>query len=293
MAVECIWDAGADLGEGVFWHARERAVYWVDIIRSELHRICANGRRDSWHHPGRPSAVMPCADGGLIATFENGIRHIDCATGVATPLLPLEEDVPHNRFNDGHSDLYGNFWFGSMDDRQAQKSGRFYCLNNKGQIAPLPAFGKFCITNGPAFSTDGKWVYFTDTLEKKIFRAALDARGTPGDPALYIDFSNQPGHPDGMCADTEGGLWVCQFGGHQVTRFDSDGSVASIVEIPAPNITKCAFGGDNLDTLYITTAATGLDEDTRAAYPLSGGLFSVTTSYRGMAPVAVPRPPSR
>jgi xylono-1,5-lactonase len=279
---KCVWDVKAELGEGVFWHAREQAVYWVDIIESNLHRLSADGEQQSWNFPGKISAVMPCSDGGLLASFENGLSRIDLKTEQVTPLLALETDQPDNRFNDGCTDTHGQFWFGSMDDKQQSSSGSFYRLDRTGEVHQLKHFGEICITNGPAFSADGRWVYFTDTLEKKVFRAELHSQSEPGQPELFIDFSTLKGHPDGMCSDWEGNLWVCHFGGSRVTCFDTDGREQSVIELPVPNITKCAFGGPDLNTLYITTARAGLDQAQREQYPLSGGLFSVDAAGKGV-----------
>ena len=287
--VICAWEIPAELGEGVFWHAAEKAVYWVDIIESNLHRLAQDGSRSSWYFEGHISAVVACETGGLLATFENGLSHIDPDTHAVTPLVALEEDQPRNRFNDGCGDTRGQFWFGSMDDRHQLRSGSFYCLNRKGVVKQLPSFGKICITNGPTFSADGEWVYYTDTLEGQIFRAPLDQSGSPGTSELHIDFSELPGNPDGMCTDTQGGLWVCHFGGSRITRFLLDGSVDRIVELPVPNITKCVFGGLNLQTLYITTAATGLSESERQRHPLSGSLFAAEVAYKGFAMPAIRR----
>ncbi len=287
---KCIWDARAELGEGVFWHPGERSVYWVDIIQSMLHRLASNGYKDSWHFPGRASAVMPCEGGGLLATFEDGLRHIAPDSCEVTPLLPLEAGQVNNRFNDGCTDTRGQFWFGSMDDRQQEKNGRFYRMDLQGRIHRLDDFGDICITNGPTFSTDGSWVYFTDTLEKKVFRARLNSQGEPGEPELCIDFFTLAGHPAGMCTDTDGGLWICHFGGARITRFTPHGEVERELHLPVPNITKCAFGGNKLQTLYITTAATGLSEEDRINYPRSGGLFAVEVPFSGVATIATVRP---
>lgn len=289
-AVECIWNEQAELGEGVFWHEREQAIYWVDIIQSKVHRLAKNRSPESWNIPGQTSAIVPCEEGGLLAAFENGLSHIDLVSETVTPLVLLEDGIPHNRFNDGCSDTRGNFVFGSMDDRQLDATGSFYRLNRSGTVTILESFGKMCITNGPAFSTDGNWIFFTDTVAGKIFRAPLDGEGSPGRPELHIDFSNYAGHPDGMCTDTEGGLWICHFAGSRISRFREDGTLEREILLPVPNVTKCTFGGKALRTLYITTAATGLDESQRRQFPLSGGLFTVETTFQGVPTVAVPRP---
>lgn len=283
----CVWNGKAELGEGVFWHEEEQAVYWVDIIASTLHRLAANGSTDYWHFPGQISAVVPCEGGGLLATFESGLSHIDLDTASATPLVALETELPNNRFNDGCSDTRGQFWFGSMDGNQQNPSGSFYRMDRHGDIEQVKSFGQVCITNGPAFSLDGDWIYFTDSVERKVFRAPLDQDGLAGTAELHIQFTEQDGFPDGMCTDTDGGLWICHFAGSRVTRFLPDGEVDKVIEMPVPNITKCAFGGPDLRTLYIITAATSLNEEQREEYPLSGGLFAIDLPFSGAAMATV------
>ena len=287
--LRCVWNGKAELGEGVFWHEKEQAVYWVDIIQSNLHRLAADGSTDYWHFPGQISAVVPCSTGGLLATFEDGLSHLDLDTATVSPLVSLETELPDNRFNDGSSDTHGQFWFGSMDGNQRDSSGSFYRMDCNGDVARLDSFGQVCITNGPSFSTDGQWIFFSDSAQRTVYRAHLEADGRPGKPELYLRFEEQDGYPDGMCTDTEGGLWVCHFAGSRVTRFLADGKVSQVIDMPVPNITKCAFGGPNLQTLYIITAATSLTEEQREEYPLSGGLFAINLPYSGTAQVAVVR----
>ncbi|MEH6581331.1 MAG: SMP-30/gluconolactonase/LRE family protein [Halioglobus sp.] len=287
--LRCIWDGKAELGEGVFWHEAEQALYWVDIIASNLYRLAADGSTDYWHFPGQISAVVPCDDGGLLATFENGLSHLDLETAIVTPVLALETDLPDNRFNDGCSDTHGQFWFGSMDGNQKEPSGSFYRMNRDGNVKRVDSFGQFCITNGPAFSLDGQWIYFTDSVERKVYRAPLDQVGLAGAAELHIQLTERDGFPDGMCTDTEGGLWICHFAGSRVTRFLADGKVDQVIEMSVPNITKCAFGGTDLRTLYIITAATSLDEAQREKYPLSGGLFAIDLPFSGAAMATVAR----
>lgn len=288
----CLWDAKAELGEGIFWHAGEQAAFWVDIYGSNLHRIDLEGGKRSWHLPGLISAAVPCASGGLIAIFQSGVSHVNLEDGSVSLLQSLEQDIPDNRFNDGCSDGLGQLWFGSMDDKQENTSGRFYCMSANGQIEGQDKFGQCIITNGPAVDCESKVLYFTDTVAGKIYRAELADDGSPSDPRLHIDFASQPGHPDGMCCDTYGGLWIAQFSGHRLTRFDAQGVEDFYIELPVPNITKCAFGGTDMKTLYITTARVGLEEDGLSEFPQSGGLFSVNVNYQGVAMPPVNRPPA-
>jgi len=287
--LHCAWNGKAQLGEGVFWHEEEQAVYWVDILESNLHRLAFDGSADYWHFPGQLSAVAPCSTGGLLATFEDGLSHLDLDTATVTLLAPLETDLPDNRFNDGCSDTLGQFWFGSMDNNQRDTSGSFYRMDRDGDVARVGSFGQICITNGPAFSSDGHWIYFTDSVERTVYRAPLQKDGQPGTPQLHLKLEEKDGFPDGMCTDTDGGLWVCHFAGGRVTRFLPDGKKDQVITIPAPNVTKCAFGGPDLRTLYIITAATSMNKEQREEYPLSGGLFAINLPYCGTPVLPVVR----
>ena len=287
--VRCIWDAKAQLGEGAVWHKDQQALFWVDIINSTLHcyKIDKDGIeiRRTWPFENNISSVVPCSEGGLLATFKDGVAHIDLDKSIVTPVCDLEKELVDNRFNDGCADTRGNFWFGSMDDKQTDASGAFYRFNAKNetsvQVDKLSQLGEICITNGPTFSQDGHWVYFTDTMAGKIYKSALANDGSIGPQQLHIQFTQADGHPDGMCCDTQGHLWVCHWAGARVSRFDSKGNLVSTIKLPVPNITKCCFGGPNLNTLFITTAATGLTEEQLIEAPLAGGLFAIELEQQG------------
>lgn len=279
--VTCIWDAKALLGEGVIWHPDENAVYWLDIVKSVLYRLDESGNKSQWQLHDNPSAIVPCRQGGLLATNRHGVCHIDTGRGAISKRIGLESELASNRFNDGTSDALGQFWFASMDDSETANTGAFYRLTTAERVECVDVFGKACITNGPAISTCGSWIFFTDTLEKKIFRAPLNKDGSPGKPMLFIDFTPYSGYPDGMCTDSQGGLWVCHFGGGRITRFNESGASDTTLMVPVPNVTKCTFGGNNMQTLYITTAAKALSDTERERYPLSGGLFSVDVPFSG------------
>lgn len=278
---QCLWDARAQLGEGVFWHPQENAVYWVDILASRLYRMSADGSQQTWAFPGTLSAALPCATGDLVATFRDGVYRLDLTDGTRTRLCALETELPGNRFNDATLDTQGHLWFGSMDDGERHETGRFYRWRQGARPQRLDQLGRFCITNGPAFSLDGRRIYFTDSVNRRIFSAPLDGQGNPGAVEEYARFAARDGHPDGMCSDTEGGLWVCHFGGSRVSRLSAQGEVTAVIELPAPNVTKCAFGGPDYSTLYVTTARKGLDEAELARFPLCGGLFAVEVDWQG------------
>ena len=281
----CIWDAKAELGEGPVWHQEEQALYWVDITQSNLHRFRfdreGNEYQHSWHFSGQLSSVVPAKQGGLLATFNTGVFHISLNTQKKTPIQLIEQDITNNRFNDGCCDTQGNYWFGSMDENQANATGSFYRLDNNGKLNNLEQLGQSTITNGPTFSQDGKFIYFTDTLAKTVFQGCLDQDNNITNVQPFVQFGDNDGHPDGMCLDTEGFLWVCHYGVGKVSRFNQQGNCVSTIDLPVPNVTKCCFGGKTLNTLFITTAINGMPKEQQADYPLSGGLFSIDIEQQG------------
>ena len=276
----CIWDVGAQLGEGALWHAATRSVYFVDIKGRRIHRCAADGSdRRSWDAPGQPGFIVPDADGGLVCALEDGLYRFDPASGAFTVLKKVEEDVPGNRFNDGYVDAGGNLWFGSMDDGQAQPSGALYRLGRDGVLAR--ADDSYIITNGPAISPDGRTLYHTDTPLRRVYAFDLREDGRLADKRVFLQLPENS-RPDGMAVDSEGHLWIALFGAGRIERYTAAGVLVGTVQFPCTNITKLAFGGDDLRTAYVTTAAKGLSEEQRRAQPLAGALFAFRVDTPGL-----------
>jgi D-xylonolactonase len=279
MAPDCIWDVGAHLGEGALWHGPTGSVWFVDIKDRRIHRCDAGGgKRRSWDAPGQPGFVVPAAMGGMVCALEDGLYRFDDAGGGFAPLLAVERALPGNRFNDGHVDAGGNLWFGSMDDGQAQPTGALYRLGRDGVLA-RPDDG-YIITNGPAISPDGKTLYHTDTPLRRVYAFDLRDDGTLADKRVFLQLP-EGSRPDGMAVDSAGDLWIALFGGGRIERYTADGRCVGAVRFPCTNITKLAFGGDDLRTAYVTTAWKGLSPEQRAAQPLAGGLFAFRVETPG------------
>jgi sugar lactone lactonase YvrE len=275
----CLWDVQATLGEGVLWDAPRQLVWFVDIKGHRIHRCDPlGGNRRSWNAPGQVSFVVPATDGGVVCSLEDGLYRFDDASGAFIPLAKVEADVPGNRFNDGHVDAQGLLWFGSMDDAEEQASGALYRFD--GTSVRRMDDG-YIITNGPAVSADGHTLYHTDTLDKRIYAFDLADDGSLSNKRTFVEIEGG-GYPDGMAVDARGHLWVCTFGGWRIDRFDPTGRKVGEVRFPCANITKLAFGGDDLRTVYATTARKGLSPEDLAAQPLAGGLFTFRADVAGL-----------
>lgn len=276
----CLWDVKATLGEGALWDAARRQVWFVDIKGRRIHRCDEDGdAQRSWDAPSQVGFVAPLDGGGMVCGLEDGLYRFVEGTGEFAPLVKVEADLPGNRFNDGHVDAKGRLWFGSMDNGEEEATGALYRFDG-AKVASMDA--GYIITNGPALSPDGRTLYHTDTLAKRIHAFHLTPNGALENKRTFIELE-APGHPDGMAVDADGHLWVATFGGWRIDRFDPQGKKVGEVRFPCSNITKLAFGGADLRTVYVTTARKGLSEEQLQQQPLAGGLFTFRSETPGLA----------
>ena len=277
----CVWPAAALLGEGPVWLADEGALYWVDIKAPSVHRFApATGERSSWPAPEEIGFLAPRRKGGFVAGLQGGLAVADLDAGVFDPINGPERDMPGNRFNDAKVDTAGRLWVGSMDNNETDPTGALYRIDAGGGFHTMD--DGYVVTNGPAFSPDGRILYHTDTFARTIFAFDLASDGALSNKRPHIRIPEGAGYPDGMTVDAEGHLWVAHWGGWRITRFTPDGVAERVVEMPVAQITSCAFGGPNLDVLYVTSAAIRLDDAARARQPLAGGLFEVPVGIEGL-----------
>jgi D-xylonolactonase len=276
-----ICELHATLGEGPVWVDREQALWFVDIKQRKVHRFDpSDASLRSWDAPRQIGWILPAGDGGLVAGLQDGLYRFDPATGGFALLAEVEADLPGNRLNDATTDAGGRIWFGTMDDGEAAATGRFY-LFDRGTITDT-GLAPVAITNGPALSPDGRFLYHTDTLGQVIRVSDVAEDGTLGPMRPFVRFAPGEGYPDGPIVDAEGCLWTGLFAGWQARRYAPDGELMETIRFPVSNITKLAFGGPDLRTVYATTAAKGLKEGALARQPLAGNLFSFRADVAGL-----------
>jgi sugar lactone lactonase YvrE len=278
-----VWEVQATLGEGVLWDAAGKRVWFVDIKGHRIHRCAADGSdQRSWDAPGQVSFIVPAADGGMICSLEDGLYRFAESSGEGSgefvPLAKVEADVTGNRFNDGHVDANGHLWFGSMDDAEEAPSGALYRFDG-ARVRRMD--DGYIITNGPAVSPDGATLYHTDTLDKRVYAFDRAPDGSLSNKRLFVEITDG-GYPDGMAIDSQGHVWVATFGGWRIDRFDADGRKVGEVRFPCANVTKLAFGGEDLRTVYATTARKGLSPEALVAQPLAGALFTFRVETPGL-----------
>ena len=283
--VKCLWPAAATLGEGPVWCPREAALYWVDIKAPALHRYRpSDGDTTSWVMPERIGWVIERANGeGLVAGFKDrGFVFLTPGTMAVEVVGQPEPDYPENRFNDAKADAAGRIWAGTMDDNEREASGGLYRLDPNLDWERVD--DGYVVTNGPALSPDGRVLYHTDTFEGRIYAFDLSADGRLSGKRVFAQIPEGDGYPDGMTCDTEGGLWVAHWGGWRISRFLPDGTMDRVIEMPVGQVTSCAFGGENCNRLFVTSAAIGLSEQDLEEQPLAGGLFEVEAGMTGLPP---------
>ena len=269
------------LGESPLWDERAQCLWWVDIRQPAIRRLDAGtGDVRSWPMPALVGCIALVDDGRLLVALPQQIALLDAAGGGS--LQPWVEPPPmpaDHRFNDGRCDRQGRFWVGSMNNITRAPEGVLYCLEGRTLRAVRAGV---CIPNSLAFSPDGYTMYFADSLRYELYRYTYDgATGTPG-PERVIATTKPPGFPDGSTVDAEGFLWNAEFNAARLVRYAPDGRVDRIVDMPVLRPTCCAFGGPDLDLLYVTTASQHLSPDELQAQPLAGALLALDVGVRGL-----------
>jgi sugar lactone lactonase YvrE len=279
--VKCIADVRAVLGEGPVWVAREAALYWVDIKGRKIFRIDEQGERREWATPMRVGSLAPRASGGFIGGTDEGIAEIDLHAERFTIIDNPEAHLPDNRFNDGKVDRSGRFWAGTMDDTEKNSTGTLYRV--AADLSATAIDQGYKVTNGPAFSPSGDIMYHNDSARQVTYAFDLDAEGNASNRRVFARYGEGDGYPDGMTVDAEGCLWIAFWDGWCVRRYSPAGECIAKLDVPVSKPTSCAFGGADLDQLYITSASIGLDERDLATQPQAGGLFVAAPGVTGVS----------
>jgi len=279
--VACVADVKAVLGEGPIWVAREAALYWVDINGEKIFRLDDQGTVRSWDTPMRIGSLAPRAGGGFVAGTNQGLAFIDLDAERYEVFANPEGDLPDNRFNDGKVDRQGRFWAGTMDNREREANGTLYRLDADATLATIDT--RYRVTNGPAFSPDGRCLYENDSSRQVTYVFDLDETGQASNRRELIRFGQGDGYPDGMTVDAEGCLWIAFWDGWCIRRFSPEGERLAEVRTPVQRPTSCMFGGEDLKTLYITSARRDLQGTDLDKQPLAGGLFAARVGVSGIA----------
>lgn len=288
MDIEVVLKAGAIIGESPTWASEEKALYWIDVKKPALHRFeHATGRQRSWSMPSDIGAfALLSQQSAAVVALREGIFCLDFASGSMTLLAPPPFDPKLFRFNEGACDASGRFWVGVMfdplkDGAAPEKSSlRSFTLEAGLRSEPDAAE----LHNGMAWSRDGRRFYLTHSYMQEIFSFAFEPNGGRlGERRLFARVPKADGLPDGAAVDAQGGYWCALHGGGRLRRYTAEGAVDRDISLPVSQPTMCAFAGEALDVLYVTSASDKLSPEQRIREPLAGALLRLRPGEVGIA----------
>lgn len=278
MRPELLVRCDARLGEGVCWHPLRQALAWVDILGGRVFEL-TDGRVVAWECGQMVGMVAPAEGGSYLAALRDGIYRLRPREGLFSREVPAPYDTAGFRFNDGKVDARGRLWVGTLSLRGEERTSALYCWEPGGPVRLV--LNGVSISNGIAWSADGRTFYYIDTPARAVQRFTFDEeRGIIVDGAVAISFSAEEGLPDGCALDLEGNLWVAHWGGARVTQSDPrTGRRLRSLAFPVRNVTSCVFGGPNCDRLFVSTArCDDMQED------LAGSVFVLQPGVGGLPP---------
>ncbi len=281
--LELIFDAGDELGEGVTWDAAQSRLISVDILRGRVHLVDPASKLARTIEVGQPvGAAVPCTPNTLMLALRDGFARLDLQSGTVTRVADVEADQPGQRMNDGVCDSAGRFWAGTMCMQERPGLGSLYRLDVDGAVTKMVT--GVTVSNGIDWSLDDSRMYYIDSPTQRIDIFDFDsATGAIENRRPFVAVDPSDGSPDGLTVDAEGAIWVALWGGSALRRYLPDGSLDRIVPLPVTHPTTCAFGGKDLQDLYITSATIRLSEAERRAQPLAGTIVRLRPGVTGRA----------
>jgi sugar lactone lactonase YvrE len=279
-------DARADLGEGPRWHAAERKLYWVDILRCELHRLDPETGRDEVRVFDQPIGCFAFRRaGGLLLAMKDGLATLSDWDASPEPFgEQIFADRPDLRFNDGRTDPAGRFWVGSVNMAKSAQDAALYQVDPDGSITEIE--GGMTTCNGAAFNTDGTAFHHADTPSHALRGYDVEpSTGALRNRRIIHQFEHGTGRPDGGSFDADGCYWSALFEGGRVVRLSPDGELLQTVDLPISRPTMISFGGQDLRTAFVTTARAGLNEEQLEREPHAGAIFTFRVDVPGLAEV--------
>ena len=271
------------LGEGPVWSPSDRALFFVDIPAFRVQRYdWETGNLHSWRMPSEPGSAVPAEDGSIIVALRDGFYRFVPGNNVLTRLGVPDYDPLTMRLNDGRCDAAGRFWAGTMDQTRTSNGAGLWCLD-RGQLRKGPH--GVTLSNGLAFSPDGRFAYHADSVARIIYRYRYDlSNGLMDARETWFTVPDGLGDPDGAAVDVEGNYWIAMYGGGCLLKLGADGRLIAKVDVPVRCPTMVAFAGPDLRSLVVTSSRRNRPESELAAYPLSGTvLVASSTGAQGQS----------
>jgi xylono-1,5-lactonase len=281
-----IYAASNKLGEAAIWHVASQRLLWIDLLVPRLFSLDPSSGLTNVMEiklTGPLGAIAATTNPKrLIISHVHGLSTLDIKTGDTVFFADPERGRDAIIYNDCKCDRFGRLWVGTSHNREQEARGALWCVLPNGESYLADA--GFTVSNGPAFSLDGKTMYFNDSAGRKTFAYDLSRDDPhPRNRRVFVDYTVEEGMPDGLTVDTENCLWVAHWGGACVTRLSSSGQRLGTIAVPAPHVTTVGFGGKDLDRLYIASARDGLSDEMLENWPQSGDLFMCIPGVTGVS----------
>ena len=284
--VELLDECNNSLGEGITYSSTDNYLYWLDIgNKSKLYKLdLSSNKKEIFELPEIVTATSIKSQDELILATNNGLKLFNTSNAKFESVVTIEDEQTLTRSNDGASDAYGRFWFGTMQNNFDNNGNGIPIKDNIGKLYKVDINKKISIIeeglgipNTFVWSPDNNNFYFSDTLKGTILSYNFELEnGELSNKKELASFNR--GHPDGSTIDTDGCIWNCRWGGSCIVRFTPNGQVDQIIEMPVENITNCIFGGQDMKTLFVTTAS----NEGKNKNELDGSLFSINLNYQGL-----------
>ena len=284
--VELLDECNNSLGEGITYSSTDNYLYWLDIgNKSKLYKLdLSSNKKEIFELPEIVTATSIKSQDELILATNNGLKLFNTSNKKFESVISIEEKQTLTRSNDGASDAYGRFWFGTMQNNFDHDGNGIPIKDNIGKLYKVDTNKKISIIeeglgipNTFVWSPDNNNFYFSDTLNGTILSYNFELEsGKLSNKKELANFNR--GHPDGSTIDTDGCIWNCRWGGSCIVRFTPNGKVDQVIEMPVENITNCIFGGKDMNTLFVTTAS----NEGKNKNELDGNLFSINLNYQGI-----------
>jgi L-arabinonolactonase len=281
IPVDCVLDVKANLGEGPIWSTTDQNLYWVDINNCQLNKFNPINGKNITINVGSPIGCFAIKKNlNIILALTNGFFELDQIDKSMTLINNPESHISSNRFNDGTVDMKGRFYAGTMPIKGPNKKigpkGNLYCLNQDRNVKKI--MSGFNVINGLAFSPNSKIAYVSDSADwvRTIWAYDYDLdEGIWSNKRVFFDTKDIAGRPDGGCVDTDGCYWMAGVSGWEIVRITPKGKIDMIIKMPVEKPTKVAFGGKDLDIIYVTSIGKDITEGTEEKQPLAGGIFAL------------------
>ena len=276
-----IWKLKCKLGEGTLWVKDHNSIYFVDIKKKSFFSLNIKNNKKKKYKVNKEIGFIAHVKGNIfILGLQGELRIQNIKTKKIFKSIPVEKDIKLNRINDGKTDPKGNLWFGTMDNLERKiERGSLYKLDKNLNLTKVDK--NYRITNGPAFINENNF-YHTDSSKKIIYKIKINKKDKIISKKIFKKFSKKDGSPDGMTLDKNKNIWVAHFHGACVSIFNKNAKLIHKINLPAQNITNCAFGGQNNNELFITSATKGMNRADLKKFKYSGSLFSVKSNIRGI-----------